>query len=413
MLLAAVFVSNTLISPYFLDLYNLADTTYNFSEKAIVALGMALLILVREIDLSVAAIMALASLCIGLLAAHGCGTPGADPGRARGRARSAAPSTASWSRGRGVPSIVITIGTMSLFRGIAQVTLGDQALTTFPPDYLALGQSYFIDMPPTPLSFLIFLVLAIVFGVVLHGTATGRQLFAIGANPVAARFSGIRVDRLRFALFTLSGLLSGLAAVLLTARIGVMRPNIALGWELDVITMVVLGGVAISGGVGTIGGVVLSVFVLGLATFGLSLMNVPGIVINVLLGLLLIVSIAAPIVVRRFVTPTLKGSTPWDNSTARSPGSRAPAAASAKRPPWRWPSAGASGRAHRPAHEPLEPWRRASRRRRHGHGGAGRPHATGAGRRPIADDDQGALRPARHPGQQRRHPTSRHGAGTS
>ncbi len=300
-LLVAVFVSNTLISPYFLDLYNLADTTYNFSEKAIVALGMTLLILVREIDLSVAAILALSSLCIGLLAAHGGGTPvlilaGLGVGLLCG-----AFNGLLVTRSR-VPSIVITIGTMSLFRGIAQVTLGDEALTTFPPDYLALGQSYFINLPPTPLSFLIFLVLAIAFAVFLHGTATGRRLFAIGANPVAARFSGIRVDRLRFALFTLSGLLSGLAAVLLTARIGVMRPNIALGWELDVITMVVLGGVAISGGVGTIGGVVLSVFVLGLATFGLSLMNVPGIVINVLLGLLLIVSIAAPIVVRRFVT---------------------------------------------------------------------------------------------------------------
>ena len=300
-LLVAVFVTNTLISPYFLDLYNLADTTYNFSEKAIIALGMALLILIREIDLSVAAIVALASLSIGLLAGHGAPVPvligvGLLVGLACGAVNGL---LVSFTR---VPSIVITIGTMSLFRGIAQVTLGDEALTTFPPDYLALGQSYFIDMPPTPLSFLVFLLLAIGFGVVLHGTATGRRLFALGANPVAARFSGIRVDRLRFGLFSLSGLLSGLAAVLLTARIGVMRPNIALGWELDVITMVVLGGVAISGGVGTIAGVVLSVFVLGLATFGLSLMNVPGIVINVLLGLLLIVSIAAPIVARRLMS---------------------------------------------------------------------------------------------------------------
>jgi rhamnose transport system permease protein len=299
-LLVAVFVSNTLISPYFLDLYNLADTTYNFSEKAIIALGMALLILVREIDLSVAAIIALASLCIGLLAAHDVGWPllvvaGLGVGLFCGA------SNGLLVTRTGVPSIVITIGTMSLFRGIAQVSLGDQALTNYPQDYLALGQSYFIDMPPTPLSFLIFLILAVIIGVVLHGTATGRALFAIGANPIAARFSGIRVDRLRFALFTLSGLLSGLAAVLLTARIGVVRPNIALGWELDVVTMVVLGGVAISGGVGTIPGVVLAVFVLGLATFGLSLMNVPGIVINVLLGLLLIGSIAAPIVIRRFL----------------------------------------------------------------------------------------------------------------
>ena len=272
-LLAAVFIANSLASPYFLDLYNLADTTYNFSEKAIVALAMALLILVREIDLSVAAIIALASLCIGLLAAHDAGPAvlvlaGLAVGLVCGAFNGLLVTRT------GVPSIVITIGTMSLFRGIASVTLGDQALTTYPADYLALGQSYFIATPPTPLSFFIFIVLAIVTGLVLHGTALGRQLFAIGANPVAARFSGIRVARLRFALFTLSGLLAGLAAVLLTARIGVMRPNIALGWELDIVTMVVLGGVAISGGVGTIVGVVLAVFILGFATFGLSLMNV-------------------------------------------------------------------------------------------------------------------------------------------
>ena len=294
----AVFVTNTLISPYFLDLFNLADTTYNFSEKAIVALGMALLILVREIDLSIAAIIALSSLAIGLLAQAGFGIPvlvfaGLAVGFACGAVNGLLVVKTR------VPSIVITIGTMSLFRGIAQVALGDQALTTYPPDYLALGQSYAVQMPPLPLSFLLFLGLSVLFGLFLHGTVTGRRLFAIGANPVAARFSGIAVDRIRLALFTLSGLLSGLAAVLLTARIGVMRPNIALGWELDVITMVVLGGVSIAGGSGTIGGVVLSVFVLGFATFGLSLMNVPGIVINVLLGALLISSIAAPIVLRR------------------------------------------------------------------------------------------------------------------
>jgi rhamnose transport system permease protein len=89
--------------------------------------------------------------------------------------------------------------------------------------------------------------------------------------------------------------------VLLTARIGSTRPNIALGWELEIITAVILGGVSIAGGSGTIPGVVLAVFILGLATFGLSLVNVPGIVISVLLGLLLIVSIALPIVVRRLM----------------------------------------------------------------------------------------------------------------
>ena len=124
-------------------------------------------------------------------------------------------------------------------------------------------------------------------------------MFAIGNNPIASRFSGLRVDRIRFTLFLLTGVASGLAAVLLTGRIGSTRPNIALGWELEIITMVVLGGVSIAGGSGSILGVVLAVFVLGFTTFGMSLVNVPGIVINVLLGLLLIISIAAPILIRR------------------------------------------------------------------------------------------------------------------
>jgi rhamnose transport system permease protein len=121
----------------------------------------------------------------------------------------------------------------------------------------------------------------------------------MGANPTAALFSGIRVNRIRFWLFVLMGLMAGLAAVLLTGRIGSTRPNIALGFELDVITMVVLGGVSIAGGAGGILGVVLAVFVLGMTTFGLSLINVPGIVISILNGALLIVSIAAPALVNR------------------------------------------------------------------------------------------------------------------
>lgn len=300
LLLIAVVVFNTFISPYFLDLYNLADATYNFSEKALIALPMALLILVREIDLSVGAIIAVAALAIGLMGDLGYGpavlfVTGMLVGLACGMVNGFLVTST------GVPSIVITIGTMSLFRGIAQVTVGDQALTTYPQGYLDLGQTYAIAMPPIPLSFLLFIVIAIAFGFFLHGTSTGRRLFAIGSNPVAAEFSGIRVNWLRFALFTLSGLFAGLGASLLVARIGVMRPNIGLGWELDIITMVILGGVSIAGGIGSIPGVVLSVFVLGLATFGLSLLNVPGIVINVLIGGLLIVTIAAPIIVRRVI----------------------------------------------------------------------------------------------------------------
>jgi rhamnose transport system permease protein len=306
--LIATVVVNTIVSPYFLDVFNLADATFNFSEKAIIALAMALLILVREIDLSVAAIVALAAMGIGYAAEAGFGPAGLFAvGLGIGLACGVFNGfLVTWFS---LPSIVVTIGTMSLFRGLTQVILGDQAKTKYPPEFLELGQSYFIKMketgipglfvPPVPLSFLVFLLLAVVFGVVLHRTAVGRRLFSIGSNPVAARFSGIPVNRLRFILFMVSGLLCGLAAALLTARLGSMRSNIAVGWELDIVTMVILGGVSIAGGVGSIVGVVLAVLVLGLVTFGMSLNNIPGQVVSVYIGALLIAVIAIPRIVEK------------------------------------------------------------------------------------------------------------------
>ena len=300
LLLAAVMIFNTWISPYFLDIYNLSDATFNFSEKAIVALSMALLIISRDIDLSVAAIIAVASLAMGEASVAGASMPvliliGLGVGAACGAFNGALVT------GFGLPAIVVTIGTMSLFRGLAQVVLGDQAITTYPASFAAVGQGYLAPGVPIPISFTVFLVLAAVFGFVLHRTVIGRRIFALGNNPVAARFSGIAVGRIRFWLFVLSGLMAGLAAVFLTARIGSTRPNIALGFELEVVTMAVLGGVSIAGGSGTILGVVLSVFVLGFTTRGLSLVNVPGIVINVLNGSLLIAAISLPIIARRFL----------------------------------------------------------------------------------------------------------------
>ena len=301
LLLALVVVVNTWISPYFLDIYNLSDATFNFSEKAIIALAMALLIIARDIDLSVAAIVAVASLAMGEASAAGAGAPilvltGLVTGAACGAINGTLVTRFA------LPSIVVTIGTMSLFRGFAQVVLGDQAFTTYPASFQNIGQGYIHPDIPIPISFTLFLLLALAFGFVLHRTAIGRRIFAAGSNPIAARFSGIPVDRIRFWLFVLSGTMAGLAAVLLTARIGSTRSNIALGYELEAVTMVVLGGVSIAGGSGTILGLVLAVFVLGLTTFGLSLVNVPGVVINVLNGLLLIAAISVPIIARTFIS---------------------------------------------------------------------------------------------------------------
>jgi rhamnose transport system permease protein len=129
----------------------------------------------------------------------------------------------------------------------------------------------------------------------------GRRLFAYGNNPDAALYSGINVDAHRLWLFTVNGTLSGLASAFLTSRIGATRPNIASGWELEVIAVVVLGGVSILGGSGTLPGVILAVFVMGMLNFGLGLMNVPGILMSIITGLLLIVAIAVPLVIRRIV----------------------------------------------------------------------------------------------------------------
>ncbi|MBY5748207.1 ABC transporter permease [Rhizobium leguminosarum] len=291
-----IFISNSLASPYFLDAWNLSDATFNFTEKAMIAFAMALLVISGEIDLSVAAIIALASTAMGAAAQAGIGTPGLvaigiGTGLACGIFNGVLVSVLK------LPSIVVTIGTMSLFRGISYIVLGDQAYGKYPADFAYFGQGYVVWV--FSFEFVLFIVLAILFAILLHATNFGRQVYAIGNNDFAARFSGIPVERVKFILFLLTGVMSGVAAVCLTSRLGSTRPSIAQGWELEVVTMVVLGGISILGGSGTIVGVVIAAFVMGLVTFGLGLLNVPGIVMSIFIGLLLIITIAIPIIARR------------------------------------------------------------------------------------------------------------------
>jgi len=292
----AVFVINSYASPYFLNAWNLSDATFNFTEKALIAFAMAMLIIAGDIDLSVASILALASTAMGLVMAAGHGTPvivvtGLVTGLLCGAVNGVLVA------GLGLPSIVVTIGTMSLFRGISYIVLGDQAFNGYPSDFAWFGQGYVVWVISFEL--VLFTFCAIGFGILLHCTSFGRTVFAIGNNPTAALFSGIRVARVRFILFLLTGVMSGLAAVCLTSRLGSTRPSIAMGWELEVVTMVVLGGVSILGGSGSIPGVVLAAFIMGVVTFGFGLLNVPGIVMSIFLGLLLIGVIALPRLIRR------------------------------------------------------------------------------------------------------------------
>jgi len=296
LVLVAEFVLFSFISPYFLEMHTLSDASFNFTERALVALPLALLIIAGEIDISVAGIIALASVAMGLAAEQGVGTPGLvavglGTGLAAGCVNGALVTLAR------VPSIVATIGTMTLFRGIAYAVLGDRVLKNYPESFAIFGQGYLAG--PVSIELALFVVFAVSYGLFLHYTRWGRAVFAIGANPVATRFSGIAVDRYRFALFALTGLASGLAALLLTSRLGSTRPSIAQGWELEIISIVILGGVSVWGGKGSILGVVLAALVFGLVTFGLGLMNVPGIVMSIFTGALLILVVAVPALVRR------------------------------------------------------------------------------------------------------------------
>ncbi len=287
----------SILSPYFLTGFNISSLTKDLMEKAIMALSMTLIIIVGEIDLSVASILGLASVVLGitwnagiplglsipLVLFIGC--------------------VAGWVNGFlvtrfGLPSLVVTLGTLGLYRGLGYVILGDQAVSNFPPAFTAFG---FNTVPGTllPWPFIIFVLLAVVFIAVLHWSWIGRQIYAVGSNKEAARFAGIRVARLKLLLFVLSGLLAALAGVIFTARFSSARPDNALGFELDVVTIVLLGGVNIFGGRGTLVGVILSLFVIGTLRNVLGLENVSGDVQNIVVGALLIFSVLGPNVAQR------------------------------------------------------------------------------------------------------------------
>lgn len=291
-----IFLFNTQASPYFLDPWNLSDATFNFTEKALIAFAMALVIISGEIDLSVASIIALVSTCMGFAVQQGADTTqlvliAITAGAACGAFNGLLVAV------MGLPSIVVTIGTLSLFRGIAYVVLGDKAYSGYPDSFAFFGQGYVWWV--ITFEMVLFIIFAILFYVILHRTSFGRSTVAIGNNPTAALFSGIRVARVKFILFVLTGVMSAIAAICLTSRLGSTRPSIAVGWELEIVTMVVLGGVNILGGSGTIPGVVIAAITMGMVTFGLGLLNVPGIVMSIFVGLLLITVIALPIIIKR------------------------------------------------------------------------------------------------------------------
>ncbi|RED64772.1 ABC transporter permease [Cohnella lupini] len=298
-LILAVSVMNASLSEYFLEYDNLRDATMGFLDKAFIVLPMVFIILMGDIDISVASIVTLSSVIMADLFNHGLPMGWAMV------AGLAVGTICGWINGmlvvrfKELSSVIVTLATMIIYRGIAYILLKDQASGKFPDWFQYLGWEYIGGIP---FILIAFAVCAIGFGWLLHKTVFGRRVYAIGNNATASRYSGVQVDKIKVLVFTLAGLMSAVTAMFLTSRMGSTRPNIASGYELEVIAMVVLGGISTAGGKGRMIGAILAVFLIGFLRYGLGLVNVSAQMLLIILGLLLILSVAIPQLKQRFAS---------------------------------------------------------------------------------------------------------------
>lgn len=282
----------TRLSPFFLSADNFGNLLAALMEVAIMALPMTLIIVAGEIDLSVESMAGLASSVLGYLWAAGVPLEAAIPivlviGALGGLLNGLLVARV------GLPSLVVTLGTLALFRGMALIVLGPRGVSDFPTAFTDFGFGH-VPGTPIPWPFVVFVILAAVLAIVLHRTWIGRQIYAIGKNTSAARYAGVRVTRLKVALFVLSGMVAALAGIILTARLSSARADAGQGMTLTVATVVLLGGVNIFGGSGTVPGVALAVIAVAVMQNALRLANVTVEVQSVALGSLLILSVWIP-----------------------------------------------------------------------------------------------------------------------
>ena len=308
-LVVIAIVINSRLTPYFLNAQNLSRTSADFMELGLMMLPMVFIIITGNIDLSVASNLGMCAsfmavlwnLHVNIWIAAGAGLALATLGGLLNGFLIAKVK---------LPALVATLGTYAFFRGIAYVLLGDQAGRGYPPAFTYLGQG---KIPGTliPFSVGLFVVLAVVFGLVLHRTTFGRYIFSIGNNENASIYAGVQVARIKMTIYIVSGFMAGLAGLVLAARFGSTRPDIGTGLELTVITAAVLGGVDINGGIGTMPGAVLSLLLIGLVRFGMGLKNVQDQVQSIAIGSLLILSILLASVARTISAGGLKFN--WRN----------------------------------------------------------------------------------------------------
>jgi rhamnose transport system substrate-binding protein len=289
--LAAEIALFSAIAQNFFTLGNFFEVTRLSVELGLLAVALTPVIISGGIDLSVGSMMGLAAVVFGaayqdwhlplpaaaaLAMAVGC----------------AGGALNAWLIARlDIPPLIVTLGTLSLFRGLAEgLTQGAVNYTNFPPGFLALGQGYLWGIVPAQLP--IFAVVFAGYAVLLHRSVLGRAFYAIGFTAAGARYAGIPVQRRIGLLYLLSGCVSSLAAIVYVAHLGQAKSDAGSGYELDAITAVVLGGTSVFGGRGTLGGTLLGLFALSVLRNGLQLAALPSELTGVLTGTLLVATIA-------------------------------------------------------------------------------------------------------------------------
>jgi len=284
----AVNVVNSTLSPYYFTMDTFLGTPMSFLDKAFLVLPMTMVIILGNIDISVGSSVALSAVVMAVTYNAGLPMPlallvclgvGTTCGLVNG---------ILMTKFKELSSVIVTLATMIIFRGIAYVILTDQASGEFPKWYSSLGWG---SIGKVPIILIVFAVCALAFGLLLHKTSFGRKIYGMGNNLTASRYSGIKTDSVIMIVSVLTGLMAGFTALFLTSRMGSTRPNVAQGYELEVIAMVVLGGVSTSGGKGRIVGPLLAIFIIGFLNYGLGLVNIQAQVLLIIVGLLLILSV--------------------------------------------------------------------------------------------------------------------------
>ncbi|MCO5196069.1 MAG: ABC transporter permease [Anaerolineae bacterium] len=303
-LIVIVALVNVRLTPYFLDTRNLMRATSDFMELGLMMLPMVFIIVTGNIDLSVASTMAMCASLLGLLHMNGTNiwvavVAALVLGLLAGLLNGYLVAKVK------LPSLVVTLGTFAFYRGMAFAFLGDQAARGYPEAFTYLGQGT-LGSIRFPFSAVLFIFFAIIFTLILHKMKFGRTLYVIGNNEDAGYFAGVNVDRTKIVIFMMSGFMSALAGIVLAARFGSTRPDIGTGLELAVITAVVLGGVSIMGGSGTMIGAILALVLIGEMRFGMGLINIPGQGQNIVIGFMLILSIMLPYIARQLTGGAFK-----------------------------------------------------------------------------------------------------------